>query len=360
MLNLRLNYPSVRLEMDVFQRYVATLPDPQKYALLQPPYPCPSPAEAAIVAHWLQLPALTWHTMSNMIALPSANSSLFCILSCFQSYAPGIAVEEVTFPGFRMIASHYGYPLAPIACDQEGMIPEALQACLQKGVCKMVYLQPTVQNPTGAVMSLERRQQIAEIVASFPGVYLLEDDAYRFLHPDPPPTFLQLLPARTIHVYGLSKPFNPFLKSAYIVYPKDTLAGIEKVVQISTSSPCALFHNFGLHLMQGDELKTIIREKQREGLRWHQRVAEALYNLEYTLFPGSFHIWLYLGETITGSQLSAYLATQGIALPPGTDFSVTGADHHTRIALGAEWANAALMPALEQIAAIVRTGILPG
>lgn len=363
MLNLRLNYPSVRTEMDVFQRYVAGLPEEEKYNLLQPPNPPPPAATADVVAHWLQLPVATWRNTSNMMATASGNSGLYSVLSWFQAVTKEIATDAFTFTGFRMMATAFGFPLSAIAGDEEGMLPEALEEYLQQrqssNDTKLIYLQPTVQNPTCAVMSLERRQAIAEVVLRFPHTYILEDDAYRFLHPAPPPSFLQLLPERTVHIYSLSKNFNPFLKAAYLVYPKNILGNIEMMVRLTTSSTCALFQDFAVHLMQGEELKQIIRQKQSEGLHWYKNVVEIFYDQEFTLFPGSFHIWLHVGEQLTGQQLSDYCITQDIAIQPGTDFSVTGDDHYVRIALGAEWANPKLEPALELIASIVRAGKIP-
>ncbi|PUZ27964.1 hypothetical protein DCC81_00280 [Chitinophaga parva] len=363
MLNLRLNYPSVHTEMDVFQRYVAGLPEERKYHLLQPPNPPPPAATADVVAQWLQLPADTWRNTSTMMAIASGNSGLYTVLSWFQSVSKEIATDAYTFTGFRMIANTFGFPLIPIAGDEEGMLPAALEAYLQQRSTvpgtKLVYLQPTVHNPTCAVMSLERRQAIAEVLLRFPDTYILEDDAYRFLHPAPPPTFLQLLPERTVHVYSLSKNFNPFLKAAYLVYPKHIMDNIENMVRLTTSSTCALFQDFAVHLMQGEELKQIIQQKQAEGLYWYKKAAEIFYDQEFTLFPGSFHIWLHVGAHLTGQQVADYCLTQDIAVQPGVEFSVTGDDQYVRIALGAEWANPKLQSALELIAAVVRAGKIP-
>ncbi|MCK7558654.1 aminotransferase class I/II-fold pyridoxal phosphate-dependent enzyme [Chitinophaga sedimenti] len=210
MLNLRVNYPSIPQEMPVFENYVSQFSDADRQRLLKTPasfYVDESNARTLI--DWLKADYNEVNRVSRIATLPSANSALFCVLSQYEGPRE-VAIETTTFPGFRMCAQHFGYQQIPVACDEEGMLPEALREYLQSGQGRLIYLQPTVHNPTCFVMPLARRQQLAAVVRAFPGVYILEDDAYRFLHDNPPPSFLSLMPERTIHVYSLSKPFNPF------------------------------------------------------------------------------------------------------------------------------------------------------
>lgn len=351
MLNLRVNYPSVRREIDVFQAYAQSLAAPEKYDLLVPPGYAPDEAATRVICNWLQVAEDDIRQCSEIAAVPSANNAMFCILSVLRKTNTAIGAETFTFPGFRACAAELGYQVGDIACDDEGIIPAALQQYLETSSSKLVYLQPTVHNPTCSVMSLQRRQEIVAVIKTFKDVYLLEDDAYRFLHPDPPPSFLQLIPERTFHIYSFSKAFNPILKAAYIVYPKGTLPGIDNIIGLTASSACALFIHFGIHLIKGDLLKNIIREKQRIALEWHTRVAGLFQGLSYQMFPHSFHIWLKLEQGLTSSALTSHLHSQGIDVSNGTDFSVNGDTQHIRIALGTAWHSDQLLPALTAIAA---------
>ncbi len=351
MLNLRVNNPSVKQEMDVFQVYTQSLAAPEKYALLQPPGYAPDEAATKVICNWLQVQEEDIRQCSEIAAVPSANNALFCILSVLRKTNTAIGAETFTFPGFRFCAAELGYQVDAIACDEEGILPVALQQYLETSNSKLVYLQPTVHNPTTSVMSLQRRQEIIAVIKTFKDVYLLEDDAYRFLHADPPPSFLQLIPERTFHVYSFSKAFNPILKAAYIVYPKGALRGIDNIIGFTASSACALFIDFGIHLMQGEQLKNIIKEKQRIALEWHARVKELFQGLSYQMFPGSFHIWLKLEHGLTSSALTSYLHSQDIDVPDGAAFAVNGDTEHVRIALGTAWHSDKMLPALTTIAA---------
>ncbi len=50
-----------------------------------------------------------------------------------------------------------------LAMDEEGLIPAALEAACRQRRAKLLYLTPTLQNPTTATMSLARREEIVAI-----------------------------------------------------------------------------------------------------------------------------------------------------------------------------------------------------
>lgn len=344
MLNLRVNYPSIPKEMDYLQQYTQQLAAPEKYKLL---HISPVAAdEEQVLKNWLQVPEST----AVVVPTPSSNSGLYCVLQALRKDMMHIAVEPFTFPGFKWSAASFDYQLHSLESDAEGVIPTSLHRMLAKGECKLVYLQPTIQNPTGTVMSLERRKAIIEVVRAFPDVYILEDDAYRFLHPDPPASFLQLLPEQTIHLFSLSKPFNPLLKAAFILHPRGILDGIANFIQLTSSGTSIFFLKAGFYLMENGDLTSIIREKQAIAAGWQQQMARLFDGLSYSTFPNSFHLWLDTGD----NRLLTTLREQGMDLPSGADFSVAGDTTYTRIALGTCWNDERLLPGLETIASVLQ------
>ncbi|MGX5820204.1 hypothetical protein ACWKWU_18555 [Chitinophaga lutea] len=345
MLNLRLNYPSVPAEATLLQEYIQALGPGAQSDILHPPYQTLTPGDEAVVRRWLDA-----DERSQVVPLPSANSGLYAVLSRYGG-PKHIAVEPFTFPGFKMAASLTGYQLHTVAADGEGMLPEALNELLSRNEVRLLYLQPTIQNPTCATMSLTRREAIARIVRSYPDVYILEDDAYRFLHADPPPSFLTLLPERTIHLFSLSKTINPFLRSGYLLHPAGVAEGVENFLRITTSGTSRLFIAFGIHLMAGQGIHDIIAQKRDIGRDWHARCADTFRGLEYHMHPGSFHCWLAVPDP---GALTRTLRERGIDVPDGAEFA-TGPDKSwVRIALGAVWDDPALPAALQTIADLTR------
>jgi DNA-binding transcriptional MocR family regulator len=354
MLNLRFNYPSVRAEADIFEQYVKRLPEHEKYGILTPASFWPDNSTVQLIGQWLQLPAETLRYRSEVISTCSGNSALHCILTWFRDTEQTAAIEEFTYTSFKASANELGYRLDTITCDAQGMVPEALEEYLRSNNTRLVYLQPTIHNPTCSVMSLQRRRDIATVIKKFRDIYIIEDDAYRFLHPSPPPSFLQLMPESTIHICSFSKTFNPFVRIAHIVFPQGLLKGVENVIRYTTSGSSALFGAFTAYLMRDDLLHQVIGEKRRIAVQLHEKIAETFQGLDYITFPGSYHTWLKLPDQLNANTFITEMRSRNIDLMSSEDFSTEGREDYVRIALGAVWDAPELLPALKTVANAVR------
>ena len=77
---------------------------------------------------------------------------------------------------------------------------------------------PTLQTPTGTIMSPTRRQAIAAIVRKH-DAYLVEDDAYAYLLTPPPRPVSALIPERSFYVMSFAKCLAPGLRIAAMIAP---------------------------------------------------------------------------------------------------------------------------------------------
>ena len=113
--------------------------------------------------------------------------------------------------------------IRPIAVDEEGMSPSAED--LNSPSPKFIYITPSHQYPTGAVMSLTRRRQLIEY-AQQSGAWLLEDDYdSEFRYSGRPVASLQGLAhesgiSRVLYMGTFSKVMFPGIKLSYLVLPK--------------------------------------------------------------------------------------------------------------------------------------------
>jgi 2-aminoadipate transaminase len=131
-----------------------------------------------------------------------------------------IAVEAPTYLGALQAFSPYEPEYVQIDTDDEGMLPDALEAALTRQPVKFIYLVPTFQNPTGRTLTLERRQAIAEIIRRH-DTLLLEDDPYSDLRyrGTAVPAIRTLAPERVVYISTLSKVFAPGLRMGFCLAP---------------------------------------------------------------------------------------------------------------------------------------------
>ncbi|MET7334600.1 PLP-dependent aminotransferase family protein [Nonomuraea sp. NPDC005650] len=135
--------------------------------------------------------------------------------------APGspILVESPTYPGALVAARAAGLRPVPVPLDGDGVRPDLLADAFATTGARLLYCQPTFHNPTGAVLSPERRRQVVD-VARAAGAFLVEDDFARHLgHGAPVPRALVAddRDGTVVHVTSLTKPASPSLRIGAVV-----------------------------------------------------------------------------------------------------------------------------------------------
>ena len=125
-------------------------------------------------------------------------------------------VEALTYPFIKGIAARLGISLVPLAMDEDGMRPDAVQKAHREAQLSAIYVQPAVHNPLGITMSAARRADLLRVVEKL-ALPVIEDNIYGFLDNAPP--LAALAPNSCIVVDSLSKKAAPGLALGFIVPP---------------------------------------------------------------------------------------------------------------------------------------------
>src|SRR4029077_6952410 len=126
-------------------------------------------------------------------------------------------VEALTYPFIKGIAARLGVTLVPLAMDEHGVRPDALQKAHREAHLSALYLQPTIQNPLGITMPAARRADLLRVIEKF-DLTVIEDAVYGFLDDEQAP-LAALAPDRCIVLDSLSKKIAPGLALGFIVAP---------------------------------------------------------------------------------------------------------------------------------------------
>ncbi len=138
-------------------------------------------------------------------------------------------LEDPGYWGARSVFRAMGLKLVPVPVDAEGMAPGPRQ---WRTPPKAMFVSPSHQYPTGAVMSHGRRQQLLDY-AAVQGVWVVEDDYdSEFRYGARPLPALQGLDThgRVIYLGTFSKTLFPALRLAYLVLPPDLVAGFTRAL----------------------------------------------------------------------------------------------------------------------------------
>jgi DNA-binding transcriptional MocR family regulator len=336
-IDLRLNYPSVQAEEDALRRFIEHCYLETGRSLNRD---SPSVAEQhrMLVGDWLQVTGLLQSGCSDMVTCMSSNQGLSILLQYLRKGHDHIIVEPFTYGAFRVLAHDFGYELHACNYDEEGPVPDHLEFLLQSKRFRLLYLQPTIHNPTCTVIPEKRRLAIAALIKQY-DLLVIEDDAYRFLHPDPPPRFIDLVPENTIYLQGLSKPFNPLIKTTYIVFPGQHSEALAETVDLNGGTPSVLLERLVEFLIRTRSLDEIILAKREHAAELQRRLLPLFQPIAVKTHPNSYHYWLQLPGDVNGDELVADLGSRGILISKGSGYAAGNNQEgqgFVRVAFGCE------------------------
>ena len=156
--------------------------------------------------------------------------------------SPGdkVIVEGPTFLATIQCFRLYGAQLISAPVDAHGVKTDELEKLIAEHQPKFVYLIPTFGNPSGAVLSLERRKKVLELAVKYQTL-VVEDDPYGdlYFNEPPPPSILALskeVPGSRewlAHCGSLSKVLSPGLRIGWMIAPAELLAKATMCKQFS-------------------------------------------------------------------------------------------------------------------------------
>ncbi|MDY0872756.1 aminotransferase-like domain-containing protein [Dongia rigui] len=307
-------------------------------------------ADRAAGGRWLQ-DRVGAVPLERLLIAGGTQLALTAILTTYAKSGDRILTEALTYPGFRAAAEHLGLRMEGIAMDDEGLLPDALDAACQSGRVKLLYCAPTLHNPTTATMSETRRQQIAD-VARRNGLTIIEDDSYGLLARNAPPALARLAPDITIYLGGLSKVLTPALRVTYMVVPDawmaERLAGALRAV--SQMTPPLMLALASHWILEG--IATRLLSSLRDESVARQRLATGrLPRTSLKTAPEAYHLWLHLPEAWPRAAFVRHLQRQNIAVVASDAFAVTEQPPEAvRLCLGAATDRESLDLALTTVA----------
>jgi GntR family transcriptional regulator/MocR family aminotransferase len=207
-----------------------------------------------------------------------------------------------------------------VKVDQHGMAPAASD---ERSPPRLIYTTPSHQYPTGAVMSLARRQQILSIARTH-NAWVLEDDYdSEFRFSGPPLSSLAGLDQdeRVLYMGSFSKVLYPGLKLGYLVVPKRLVTSFKQAHydlnrpgQMPLQAALAEFIELG-------HFASALRRARHSYAQRRQCLLEALApclgkKAQITGAEQGLHLCLRLPDTVDDKAIAQRLATLGLTVRP--------------------------------------------
>jgi DNA-binding transcriptional MocR family regulator len=347
--DLRLNFVAPIAGDANLNRILAQLATERLDAFLEYQPPQGMPEHRAAGAAWLKRAGLEVDPARVLVTAGAQHGMAVALAALLQ---PGdlLLTEALTFPGVRSVARLLHLRLQGLAMDQEGLLPDAFESACRQGSAKALYCMPSIQNPTGSVMSAGRRQAVAAIAERY-GIAVIEDDVYGFLDEAAPPPLASFAPTQGHYVTNLSKSIAPGLRLGYLAVPTGRLEPFRAATQATLWMATPLMAEIAARWIKDGTAIWYVEERRREARARQLLARRMLGNRDLRAHPSALHGWLRLPEPWRAEDFAAAAVERGVPVTPISAFAVARTrEQAVRLALGAPRDQAQLARALGVVA----------
>jgi 2-aminoadipate transaminase len=248
----------------------------------------------------------------------------------------GIVVESPTYLAALNVFRYHGAEFIPVPIDENGMRTDLLEGSIkkakQRGInVKMIYTVATCHNPTGVIMSDDRRKELLEVASKY-DLLVIEDDPYSFfVFDDTNFTHLKTMDSegRVIYLGTFSKILAPGLRLGYMIADRQLTRAVELAKQMVDLHSSTLSQYIALYaIREGVVDKTI--EKARKAYKEKRDVMvdaleEYMPEGSHWFKPkGGLFAFIYLPEGVDTADMLPTAIDRGVAYVPGRNFFSDG------------------------------------
>ncbi|MEA2881104.1 MAG: hypothetical protein QOH32_323 [Bradyrhizobium sp.] len=344
-IDLEFNYPILPDQTVLIAKSLAGLEKPAALdAALRQATSVGTPAIRSVAAGYLSQGA--WSPAAETLVFTgNGRQSIAAALASVVPAGGRCGVEALTYPFVKGIAARLGISLVPLAMDEGGVRPDALQKAHREANLTAVYIQPAVQNPLGMTMTSTRRADLLRVVEKL-NLMVVEDNVYGFLDDAPP--LAALAPESCIVLDSLSKKAAPGLTLGFIVAPRRLRENVMAAVRSGGWTASGYAFAAAQRMMSDGTIAELSRLKRLDASARQKLAADCLKGFETQANERSYHLWLTLPAHWRSQTFVTAAARRDIALTPSTTFAATPghAPNAVRLALAA--------PAMDQLASGLR------
>lgn len=310
-------------------------------------------------------------TAANILVTTSSQQALDLISRTFVDPGDPVVVELPSYIGGLQALQACGADLMGVETDGDGIDVDALEARLaglsaEGRRCKLLYVIPDSQNPTGVTLSAPRRRTLTELAERF-GVLVVEDAPYRqvrFEGDAPPMLYRTVTTGNVVSVFTFSKTLAPGLRLGFILAHEDIireLAVLKQPLDMGTSPLIQIlaseFLKAGLlpaHLTGIRKLYARKRDLMLEALERHMPPG-----VSWTRPSGGLFLWVRLPDSVDADELLGYAVREKVAFIPGSAFHCDGSGRNTLRLNFSFPEEERIEVGIERLARVVRRALTP-
>jgi DNA-binding transcriptional MocR family regulator len=291
----------------------------------------------------------------SVLVAAGGQNALHAIFSAELSAGDRLAVAPYAYPGLLALARRFGIELVPVASDEDGMLPQALDEACSVAQVRGIYLVPTNDNPTTITMPPDRRAAIARVITQH-GLLLIEDDAYGFLPAQPLVPVASLAPTNAWYIASVSKVLTPGLRVAWLRAP-DVAGAWRLAADMHETAIMAPPLNAAIvaEWARTDVFTRLVGEVRDEAALRQELARECLASGTFRAMDCGYHLWLSVPNDLDVRHIADVLRQHGLSAIPSEAFAVDRAMEPAaalRVSIGGSLSRERLQRGLQLLSAL--------
>ncbi|BBD08820.1 uncharacterized protein DFE_2094 [Desulfovibrio ferrophilus] len=291
----------------------------------------------------------------NVLVCAGAQHAILATLAAMFSPGDRVAVESLTYPMVKPMAKRLSLQLVPIPMDEQGLMPDALNAACVRDKIRGLYTMPACQNPTLARMPEFRRHEVAAVCRRH-GLSIVEDDVYALAVDSSLPPLSMLAPELGYFIAATSKVLCDGLRVAFLCVPPQAVRRLESAIEMSAWKAAGLMAEITSIWISDGSAMRIVEANRTEAAARNELAREVLGKDAFRGQTTGSYIWVPMPRGWRAVDFAETAAERGVIVAHTEHFAVggLGAEQGVRVSLSGVRDRATLKRGLETLAEMLK------
>ncbi|MFB3166789.1 PLP-dependent aminotransferase family protein [Neobacillus sp. 179-C4.2 HS] len=262
---------------------------------------------------------------SSILITSGAQQALHLVVQCLLKPGDAVALEDPSYNYNLPIFKSAGIKPYFLSVDKDGINPEELLTLHKKHRIKMIFLNPSFQNPTGTLLPENRRKAILEL-SSEHGIPVVEDDPYSLTSfSGEEVTTLKSMDTHgnVLYISSLSKIVASGLRIGWIIGPKPVIERLSDAKQQIDFGHASFTQWIANDFLESESFHSHLNSLVKELKKRRDQIITSLTfylkeQVEFSIPQGGIHLWCRIKKDFNEMQLLEESIKRGVIYVPGS------------------------------------------
>jgi GntR family transcriptional regulator of abcA and norABC len=261
---------------------------------------------------------------ASILITSGAQQAIHLVVQCLLKPGDSVILEDPSYHFNLPIFQSAGIKTYSLPVGSSGFNPDDVLSLVKKHQIKMIFMNPSFQNPTGISLDNNRKKFVLDISSKY-GIPIIEDDPYSltpFSEEEVSSLKSMDVNGNVLYISSLSKIVASGLRIGRVIGPKrvvERLSDAKQQIDFGHSSFTQWIAN---DFMNSKEFDVHINKLRKQLEKRRAQIVTSLNDylkdqVEFHISEGGIHIWVKLNKNVNELQLLEESIKRGIIYTPG-------------------------------------------